>query len=210
MKKSACYSAVALSLLLAGQAMAAAPSATLKVAGQFADGKCQVTLSGNSGELNWEGLSPSILKQNNAVQLPSKTKNVSVSCEQSSALSFRVIDNRKGTADVPNPTHFGLGNVNQTGKAGRYLATATQAFVDGQMVGIAAAGSASSAAHYFIPDEVAYWSPTGGNAIKLGKNFSFDLNIHPYLASINNMGGVPSDGDNLLDGSMTLEFGFGV
>jgi len=210
MKKSACYSAVALSLLLTGQAMAAAPSTTLKVAGQFADGNCQVTLSGNSGELSWEGISPSMLEQNNAVQLPSKAKKVSVSCEQVAALSFKVIDNRKGTTDVSNPKYFGLGNVNQTGKVGHYLATTSDVFVDGQMVGIATMNSASNVAHYFTPGEVAYWSDSGGKEVKLGKNFSFDLNIHPYLASIKNMGGVPSDGDNLLDGSMTLEFGFGV
>ncbi|HIE4798782.1 TPA: hypothetical protein ACXNDR_001436 [Serratia marcescens] len=209
MKKSACYSAAALSLLLVGQAIAAVPSTTLKVAGQFGEMGCQIALSGESGELKWESVSPSLLHPTKPLPLPGKSKMVNVNCEQATPLSFLIIDNRKGTSDSSDPQHFGLGNVNQTGKVGHYEAAAAQIKINGEPADLTAKGySKPGQWHNFTPGEVVYWSKSGKPYP--AKSFSFELGIHPYLASLNDMGGVPVEGENLLDGSMTLEFGFGV
>jgi len=211
MKTSAYYSAAALSLLLVGPAIAAVPSTTLKVAGQFGEGSCQIVLSGGSGELKWESISPGLLHPTKPLALSPKVKMVNVDCEQPTPLSFQVIDNRKGTSDSSDPNHFGLGNVNQTGKVGHYEAAAASIRADGRSVGLTTLHSSEITSFRILtPGEVMYWSMKGWNSIISAKSFSFELGINPQLASLNEMGGLPVEGENLLDGSMTLAFGFGV
>lgn len=53
------------------------------------------------------------------------------------------------------------------------------------------------------------WSPASGNTLAIGKNFTAEMAVEAYLAKSGDMHGGVGD-DTHLDGSTTLEFGFGL
>ncbi|MGQ5793275.1 hypothetical protein ACUNIY_12715 [Serratia sp. IR-2025] len=211
MNKKILRSAMALSALLAGQAGAAGTgaSAELKVSGELAPASCVVQVA--DSKLYWEGLTPEMLKPNVSTDLDYKMTRVSMQCEDQVMPSFQVIDNRAGTASENAAQYLGLGNVNGTGKVGYYTAQATSPTVDGGKAAMFIEGEGGAGPMVMLKDRsVVRWGKMATHDAMSGKDFAFDLVIQPTLASEKVMGGAPGQGETLMDGSMTLEFKFGV
>ncbi|CAI1046875.1 DUF1120 domain-containing protein [Serratia entomophila] len=212
MNKIALRMMVASTLLAAGASLAAGPSAEIKVVGELVAPTCEVKLP-NDGIFDYGSISHTGISRDKAVSLGVKGgAAMEVKCDAETPMTFNVIDNRLGTASEQGKT-FGLGNVNATGKLGFYSIRAYFPQVDGAL------------GRLFVTQDSTITSPAGvvqlehgkrvgwalasSNALAIGKNFTALLSVEAFLAKSGDMhGGIGEDVN--LDGSTTLEFGFGL
>ncbi|HGM5574381.1 TPA: DUF1120 domain-containing protein [Serratia marcescens] len=213
MKKTLVSAALSAALMAcAGGAMAASMSPELKVKGEMAVPSCQVAL-GNGGVFDLGKISNSLIKPTTSTELAKTSGTLAVTCEAETFLNFTVTDNREGTASVNNGEHFGLGNVNGTGKLGYYKVAVMAASVNGltsPVFSVSKGGSSFSATTSAAVDKnkVTGWAKSA-NVQNSGKTFAAVLMVTPVLASSKDMGG--SIADNVkLDGSATLNFAYGL
>ncbi|MEJ5069698.1 DUF1120 domain-containing protein [Leclercia adecarboxylata] len=130
-------------LMMAAQAHAAT-DATLKVSGTIVPAACTPTLS-NGGEVSFGSIAAASIRKaaedNSLVQLGTKDITLSITCEATAAIGFKVVDNRASSAVALsstayiNPTDarlnvlnqpvfgFGLGLANNSAKIGAYSIT---------------------------------------------------------------------------------------
>ncbi|MEW5494392.1 hypothetical protein ABGT23_01890 [Enterobacter cloacae] len=210
MNKKLLHPMALLPVFFTGAALAGGGSAELKVTGEIAPSSCVVNVA--DSKMYWEGLKPSMLSAHSNTPLDYKMTKVTLQCQDQVIPSFRVIDNRAGTESESQPGHFGLGNINGTGKVGFYTARTSMAAVDNQEVGMFMDNSGSGGRPMLTLENggTFRWATFGQTSPMAGKDFSFDLIITPTLASAAVMEGVPATGETLMDGSMTMEFRFGV
>ncbi|MBR8655920.1 DUF1120 domain-containing protein [Achromobacter sp. Marseille-Q0513] len=203
--------ALATSLFGALPAHAAAPSASLYVRGSIGVPGCNVSTA-NDGVYDFGRIASSLIKPGTATTtLDSMEKSWTVSCDAQTFLGFTVIDNRSGTASLDRVNNFGLGNVNETGKIGYYTVQMKDGAVDGKSSYLYATPGTSSTASpsvYLGTNAQLGWA-AGSNTQKAGKVFTATLAVTPTLAGSTTMGGPITD-EVSLDGSLTLNFAFGL
>lgn len=210
MKKHAMTAAISFLLLNMTQAQAAGPTAELTVTGELTAPTCTVAVA-DDGVYDLGKLAASLIKPTADTTLAAMTKTWTVTCDADTYLNFLPVDNRAASASSLAPTHFGLGMVNGSGKIGYYTAQMSNATVDG-----AASTLFTAVSSDFTPAATADitigqhtgWA-TDVNTLASGKVFSADITVNPVLASTAAMNGPITD-DASLDGSMTLNFAYGI
>lgn len=200
-------------LLAAGSSQAAGPSADIKVVGELVAPTCEVKLP-NEGIFDFGSISHTKVSRDKAVSLGTRgLASMEVKCDAETPMTFNVIDNRLGTASEAGKT-FGLGSINATGKLGFYTIMAYFPRIDGKngQLFVAQNNTITGGAGSVMLEhgKRVGWAPaSSSNKLAIGKNFTADLLVEAYLAKSGDMhGGVGEDTN--LDGSTTLEFGFGL
>ncbi|MBH1922352.1 DUF1120 domain-containing protein [Serratia surfactantfaciens] len=203
---------VASTLLVAGGSLAAGPSAEIKVTGELVAPTCEVKLP-NDGVFDYGSINHTKISRDKAVSLGRTGGGfMEVKCDAETPMTFNVIDNRLGTASEAGKT-FGLGNVNATGKLGFYAIMVYLPKVDGKNAKLFMTPdstiSSTDVSLFLEHGKRVGWSPASGNTLAIGKNFTAEMAVEAYLAKSGDMHGGVGD-DTHLDGSTTLEFGFGL
>ena len=192
-------------------ANAEAPTAELKVIGTLTVPSCTVNAP-DDGVYDFGKLSSSLIKSGaTTTALTPITKNWTVNCDAETYLNFTPVDNRAASVSTAGTTNFGMGNVNGTGKIGYYTAQIKNGTVDTKPSNLF-----SSATSTFAAGTVANlttglrtgWS-SAANTQSVGKIFTADITVSPILGGTTVMGG-PITEDAEIDGSMTMNFAFGI
>ncbi|HGK4640053.1 TPA: DUF1120 domain-containing protein [Yersinia enterocolitica] len=193
-------------------ANAEAPTAELKVIGTLTVPSCTVNAP-DDGVYDFGKLSSSLIKSGaTTTALTPITKNWTVNCDAETYLNFTPVDNRAASsANTGVATSFGMGNVNGTGKIGYYTAQIKNGTVDGKVSNVF-----SSVNSTFTATTVANlttsmrtgWS-SAANTQSVGKVFTADITVSPILGGTTVMAG-PITEDAEIDGSMTMNFAFGI
>lgn len=192
-------------------ANAEAPTAELKVIGTLTVPSCTVNAP-DDGVYDFGKLSSSLIKSGaGTTALTPITKNWTVTCDAETYLNFTPVDNRAASASTAGTTNFGMGNVNGTGKIGYYTAQIKNGTVDTKPSNLF-----SSATSTFAASTVANlttglrtgWS-SAANTQSVGKIFTADITVSPILGGTTVMAG-PITEDAEIDGSMTMNFAFGI
>lgn len=213
MKKTIISGAVVAAMMMSmGGAMAAAMSSELSVKGHLAIPSCEITL-GNNGVYDLGKVSNAVIEASRSTSMRELSGSLHVECEADTFLNFSVIDNRVGTASTVDSTHFGLGNVNGSGKLGYYKMKLGEASVDKVSVSVYSAPrgstSISSTPVVFVDkDKITGWA-NSENAQASGQSFQATLTVEPVLASLKEMAGPITDSTKL-DGSATLNFSYAL
>ncbi|HGN0868266.1 TPA: DUF1120 domain-containing protein [Providencia alcalifaciens] len=211
MKKSLKTVTALSALMMSATTLAAITAPELKVQGELMVPACKV-VAGNNGVYDLGKLSPSLIKPVAHTILGGKTQLWTVDCDAETFLSFSVTDNREGTASISGNEYFGLGYVNNTGKIGYYRVSMKIATVDGKNSNVYTTTSNSSFSAlpttFIAKGSRMGWASTN-NQQQSGLNFSTLLSVEPVLASSSIMGGPVTDSAKI-DGSMTLNFAFGL
>ncbi|RTE97411.1 DUF1120 domain-containing protein [Serratia marcescens] len=212
MNKIALRMMVAATLLVTGGSLAAGPSAEIKVVGELIAPTCEVKLP-NEGIFDYGSISHTRISKDKPVSLGVKGgSTMEVKCDAETPMTFNVIDNRLGSASETGKT-FGLGNVNTTGKLGFYSIQAYFPQIDGVTGRLFVTSDTSITSPQTVVNlehgKRVGWASASGNTLAIGKNFTAQLLVEAFLAKSGDMHGGGSE-DVSLDGSTTLEFGFGL
>ncbi|QHB33068.1 DUF1120 domain-containing protein [Yersinia canariae] len=192
-------------------ANAEAPTAELKVIGTLTVPSCIISPP-DEGVYDFGNLSSSLVKSGTATTaLSPMTKTWTISCDAETYLNFTPVDNRTASSSVAGTTNFGMGNVNGTGKIGYYTAQMKNGTVDGKTSSV----FSSATSTFAVASTAALttglrtgWS-SAANTQSTGKVFTADITVSPILAGTTTMGG-PITEDAEIDGSMTMNFAFGI
>lgn len=195
-----------------GSAMASSMSSELSVKGKMAVPTCEVSLA-NNGVYNLGKIASGAIDSTNIKRLKEIRSELTVVCEADTFLNFSAVDNREGTASSIGNTHFGLGNVNGSGKLGYYKMKFFGASVDRDSAAVYSENKGSTSIEatngvYVEKGKITGWA-NRNDAQASGKFFQAYLAVEPVLASLQDMGGSPADGTKL-DGSATLSFSYAL
>jgi Protein of unknown function (DUF1120) len=204
---------IVLSSLIFGinTASADAPTAELKVIGTLTVPGCTV-VAPDDGVYDFGKVSATKVKSGTTyTSLTPVTKTWTVNCDADTFLNFTPVDNRATSASEVAEMYFGLGNVNGTGKIGFYYAVMNNGTVDG------VASNVFSSVNTTFPAVTGTNLTTGmrtgwssaANTQKAGKVFTADITVNPLLGGTTTMGG-PITEDVEIDGSLTMNFAFGI
>lgn len=172
---------------------------------------CTVS-SANNGAYNIGRLSGSLLKANANTGLNPINKIWAVTCDAETYLTFNAIDNRADTVSTLGVGHYGLGPVNGTGKIGFYKVIMKNATVDGVKTNVFSSNSSTFNALSSVPlntSNRAHGWASGNSVQKSGLAFTAELEVTPTLGSVTMMNGPITD-HTVVDGSMSLNFSFGI
>jgi type 1 fimbria pilin len=195
-----------------GTAMASSMSSELSVKGKMAIPSCEVSLT-NDGVYNLGQIASGAIDPTKTKQLKDINGELIVRCEADTFLNFSAIDNREGTASSIGNQHFGLGQVNGSGKLGYYKMKFFGGYVDAVDEAVYSENKGSTTVEsthsvYVEKGKVTGWA-TRNNTQASGKYFKAILAVEPVLGSLQDMGGTPADGTKL-DGSATLSFSYAL
>lgn len=213
MKKLAlALSSLSLLVLSANTNAASNPSTDIKVIGEIIAPTCQITAP-SGGVYDYGSISHTLVNANSATSLGvnMQSDKWTVICDSETPLSINVIDNRAGTASLSGVKNFGLGSINGTGKLGYYTIRMIDASGDSRMLSPYIGSVASNALGYaeLQPGKRLGFSESNVSKPAIAKSFQFRLLIEAFLAKKSDLHGGISESTKL-DGSTTLEFGFGV
>lgn len=197
-------------MLFSAGSLAAGPSAEIKVTGELVAPKCAI----NSPDMTFnygDTINPMLINDKAPVSLGmASAVTLTVECDAQTSLTFGVTDNRLGTASMSGSKYFGLGNINGSGKLGHYVIQASRPMVDqrpaGTFVGTIQAPQYSVNLEH---GKRSGWAQQAQRLLAIGQTFSLDVSTEAFLAKRGDMHGGVGD-DTALDGSATLEFGFGL
>lgn len=201
---------MALISVFSNAAYAAPPVAELKVAGTLTVPSCIVTAPAD-GIYDYGPLPSTLIKPSASTALTSMAKNWVVTCDANTYLTYEVTDNRAASAVIVSEGAFGLGNVNTAGKVGHYIVNMQNVTVDTiprKVVAVESATYTAFDAYGVLKNHKMSWA-SGDNVLQAGKIFTMDLEVAPILASTTTMNG-PIKEEVPLDGSLTLNFAFGI
>ncbi|HEX7816691.1 DUF1120 domain-containing protein [Dyella sp.] len=201
-----------------GHACAAAPSSALKLMGAMAAPNCTVAMT-DDGEFKLGKISPTQIKPDTGhTSLPPMEKDLTITCDADTYLTFSVVDNENSSASVASASYFGMGSVNTTGKLGYYSVVMSDATVS---VG----GGPQTAARVFVTNNGTFspaatallggagyiqgWADASKEEMIAAKLFKAKLTVKPELANAKIMSGAISD-ETAIAGSLTLNFRFGL
>ena len=191
------------------------PTAELKVVGALDVPTCTVT-SADNGIYFVGKQAVQLIKPKASTQLASMNKTWTVTCSAATYLSFTPIDNRIKSKSDMHVDSFGLGFVNGTGKIGYFKALMLNASVDGApaYTWSKTTNPSSPAVGLWHNTEYSWVTTTilPGQAQRtkiLGRVFSADITVTPFLASAADMNGAITDATPI-DGSVTLAFQYGI
>ncbi|MBX9489204.1 DUF1120 domain-containing protein [Yersinia enterocolitica] len=185
-------------------AYAVAPVAELKVKGALTVPSCTVNAPDN-GIYDFGKISSTKISSSAFVNLAAMTKNWVITCDATTYLTVKPIDNRAASVYPPSTSTYGLGMVNGSGKIGGYTINMQNAVVDGNSSKLFSA--VTETALYNHGPSVGWAS--ADNTQAAGKVFSTDLKVAPILASTTAMNG-PITEDTELNGSVTLNFAYAI
>ncbi|WP_431224738.1 DUF1120 domain-containing protein [Serratia sp. L9] len=216
MKKNVLQLTALSSLLFSAATLASDISAEIKVVGEISTSTCEVTMQ-NNGVFDFGEIRQSQVSDSKVTDLKTVSNGgVHVKCSAPTALSFITSDNRSGTASYGGlGRSLGLGNVNGTGKMGFYQLHINDATVDGETSRLFTSldNATVGTTAYTVPIQLGQrtgWAPaSGAQEMSIGKDFAFNITANVFLASKSDMKG-PLPEDASLDGSATMEFGFGL
>lgn len=218
MKKHYITLITALCLAMSGQSFAAAPTFGLKVIGEISVPGCEVAMSGGN-EYDLGKISPTQIKAGTAhTALPPITKDMTVTCDGSTFLTFSVVDAEEASSSGTAATDFGMGMVNTTGKLGYYKVNISEAkIIAGQAAEQDARVFSSNTAA--ITPAVAVdlsrgdfkmgWASLTANALAAATIFKAKFTVAPQLGGTTTMNGPVTD-ETKIAGSLTLNFAFGL
>ncbi|OVZ89769.1 fimbrial assembly protein [Yersinia frederiksenii] len=201
------------SLILSVASQAATPTTELKVKGKIGVPSCTV-IAPNNGVYDMGRLSATNVKAGTTVTvLPEMKKNWTITCDSTTYLSLSSVDNRLASvSDTTSTRNYGLGNINRTGKIGFYTVILSNASVDGTSTSMyyrVGTGAATLGTSLYLVNGYTYgWSNSTSTA-NFGKTFSADIAVTPTLAGTSTMNG-PITEDSNIDGSLTMNFSFGI
>ncbi|ERK08932.1 DUF1120 domain-containing protein [Serratia fonticola] len=206
----------AVSSLLLSAATLASENAEIKVIGEITTASCEVTM-GNNGVFDFGKISQAQLSESTNTLLGSSSEgSVHVKCSAPTPLTFTTTDNRLGTATFRSGgRNFGLGYVNGSGKLGFYHLQLREPTVDGVASRMFTASESGTVGMTFNTVDLEYgkrvgWAPaSGAQEMAIGKDFAFRMSAKAYLSAKSAMNGDLGEDVNL-DGSATMEFGFGL
>ncbi|HFO2535023.1 TPA: fimbrial assembly protein, partial [Yersinia enterocolitica] len=139
-------------------------------------------------------------------------KTWTITCDSDTYLTYKAQDNRSGTESAVASQNFGLGLVNGTGKIGYYTVVMSNAKIDNvssNILCIQTDGTSNcTTTSRLLQGELQGWS-NADKSLKAGKTFSADLEVSAVLAGTTTMNG-PITEDTQIDGSMTMNFAFGI
>lgn len=186
----------------------------LRVVGTLDVPACTVTAADN-GIYDFGDLSPTDIKPGTGTTtLPEITKNWTIDCDGDTYLTFKVNDNAEGTANGTLDTQFGLGNVNGAGKVGFYTVQLLNAKVD-QVTSHVFATNTTTLSNKALTTTVRKnnysmgWASSTASVQQIGSLFEADMKVIATLAGTQIMNGPITD-DVPLDGSLTLDFAYGL
>lgn len=212
--KSALFKAVVISAsIFSAGSIAAGPGAEIKVTGELIAPKCALSTPDMVFDYG-DKINPTLISNTAPVSLGvGGTATLIVNCDAQTSLTFGVTDNRLGTASVSGSKYFGLGNINGTGKLGHYVINVSRPMVD-QMAAATFVTTTSTIPTLLFNASLEHgkrsgWAQQAQRVLAIGKKFSLDVSTEAFLAKRGDMHGGVGD-DTALDGSATLEFGFGL
>ena len=212
MKKHVITATTLTSLLLAlSQAQAEPLNAELVVKGELTVPSCEIAAADN-GTYDLGKISGTMIKPSAVTTLAAISKTWTITCDADTYLNFSPVDNRKDSASTAATTNFGLGFVNGNGKIGYYTAMMKNPTVDGKTVGLFTSNTTAITAYTtanITSGMRSGWATSTGNLQQSGKVFAADIVVTPVLASSTTMNGAITDLTDI-DGSMTLNFAFGI
>lgn len=196
-------------LLMAG-ANAAAPSSELTVNGQLVVPNCVVAAT-DDGIYDLGKIAAITIKPNAETVLSPIIKNWTITCDADTYLTLTPTDNRAASSTHTASNRYGLGNVNGSGKIGTYYVEMLNGTVDGVSSNLytTASTTITPQANAYIQKGYKNGWAAGTNRQKSGKIFGADFKVVATLASSATMNG-PITEDANIDGSMTLNFAFGI
>ncbi len=194
-------------------AYAAAPVSDLIVKGKLVVPVCSIA-AGDEGIYDFGKQSATVVKPNADTALTPMVKTWTITCDAETYLNLTPTDNRAESASTASNVNFGLGSVNGSGKIGYYTATMSNATVDDTNTnlfitsnGTIGTGAVKTTAQIYKGYRSG-WAATASTQ-KSGKVFVADITVAPTLASSAVMNG-PITEDTNLDGSLTLNFAYGI
>lgn len=193
-----------LMMLFSGQ-LQAVPSAELKVSGKITYSGCSV-IAGNNGVYDYGNVG-NYGATDKARILPTLKQTWQVRCDGDTSLAVVPTDNRAATRSVVDPRHFGLGNVVGGQSIGYFLLGLSHASVNGQRAALQARGPASvlpGTEIALVSGERTDWV-FPDNRRAQGRVYVMDISVMPVLAA-----DIPVTDKTVLDGSVTLNFIFGL
>lgn len=166
-------------------------------------------------EYTYPQLSARLFQRNTPTALPSLSQTLQVVCSAPVDALFLTVENDPQSASLADhePTHFGLGSVNQQGLLGYYQVTLDNATVDGSSVLLYQTDSPSHVSTPFTslilkPMTFQGWTLDGRIPTK-GQLYSVRLTVSPTLNSLRETQGPLVNGGEL-NGSLVLTFPFGI
>ncbi len=200
----------AIVLFTSTHALAAAPTAELKVTGKLEVPGCTLTVE-DEGTYDFGTISPTMVQAGTThTALTPLAKTWNVACTGKTYLTYQIIDNRAASSSSVNAANFGLGNVNETGKLGYYKVLMSKATVDEKASSVLMTNNKTIASYPAATLYTGYtlgWS--NGTTLAAGQNFAALFEVQPQLAGTTTMNGPITD-NAALDGSLTMNFAFGL
>lgn len=212
--------AAVLALMAAGPSFAAGPQATVKVIGTLEVPGCDVTQDDGNNVYDFGSLESSLIKPGtttNTLTDRAIEKTWTVKCDGLTYLTYKVTDNEAGNSSPVTTTQFGLGKVNGENNIGYYEVLMSDATVDaGTVTGIPARVFSTTNTTISRQTSVLLdrnktmgWSNDTSNALIAAETFRAKFKVTPTLNGTQTMGGTISE-NIVLDGSLTLNFAFGL
>ncbi|WP_411754907.1 hypothetical protein [Serratia sp. (in: enterobacteria)] len=197
-------------VLLSTGCLAGLPSVEIKVAGEIEPSRCEIIAPNNGvydfGKIRW----PSRL--NGPMTLPAMTQSWRVRCGSAAYLDIIPEDNRAWAGGNMGGAYFSLGR-RDSQTLGKYMLGISNSRVDRVAVRSKTVGQPMSQAgissllpgkrtRWLIPDNVSQIT----RLAPAGRVFSLDITVSPQLTIPEN---VATEAVSL-DGSVTLDFAFGI
>lgn len=205
MRKYAWLSLYSLGALFTSGSVLATTSTELTVSGTLSQPACNVIPPGN-GTYDFGQIIPAAQQRSGGMTLPAITQTWQVRCDGETYLAVIPTDNRMSTRSKTGEHYFGLGNGENGKPLGYFQLSVAQTAVEAATVAPRNLGN-NAVAHGGIPlksgvrtDLLAQDRSRAG-----GRNYLLDITVMPYLA-----GDVPVTETASLDGSVTLNFAFGL
>ncbi|HEX7816692.1 hypothetical protein [Dyella sp.] len=218
-KKYYALLAATLGAVTFGSAFAAAPTASIKLSGTLSPPNCTVVMA-DDGEFGIGKISPTLIKPDKVAVLDPVEKELVVTCDASTYLTFSVIDNEKSSSALSHKSAFGEGFVNGSGKLGYYQVLMSDAKVSlssgspeiPARAFMATAGAITPGDRIYLSGDagdVTGWADASKNEMIAAQLFKAKFTLTPTLASAKDMKGAITD-DAAIAGSLTLNFKFGL
>lgn len=203
------FTALGLTLACAGLDAHAAESSDLAVQGVIRPTACAITLASN-GVVDFGTIPAADLSDTDLTQLPTARLDMQIQCDSSAQFGIKVVDNRAGTAEVPEPSlaqsYYGLGTA-AGANIGSYRIVMKVGTGDGKNASpIASVNGGSSWGrldnkYYVAPNTTYAWSTSASNVPSSMQTLAETLTIDAFVAAKQNL---PVDNEIPLDGAATI------
>ena len=212
--------AAVLALMAAGPSFAAGPQATVKVIGTLEVPGCEVTQDDGNNVYDFGNLESSLIKPGTATNTLTDRaieKTWTIRCDGLTYLTYKITDNEADISSPTTATQFGLGKVNGDKNIGYYEVLMSDATVDAGTVAdlparvFATSNTTISRQTSVLLDrnKTMGWSKDTANELIAAETFRAKFKVTPTLNGTQTMGGTITE-NIALDGSLTLEFAFGL